>query len=710
VTDRSNHHTARVVAILVGVLALVSAGCSSSSTSGTPDNATKGTNGPGGATTGTAPAHTRVTAKPGPIDYRGTSDLIHLTDPSRCEAFSDECLLPFPSNRFTRPDDTTDTKLRVNLVRESMPANGAGVRIDPTEWNRQDGFSPGSMIITKVPGIDLAKTGAAPVTDIARSLDPGAPIVVLDADTGERVPYFAELDASQHAEGTGAPIDPAQQALLIRPARNFADGHRIVVAMRHLKKADGSEIAPVPTFLPYRDLLNTGEKNYEDRRPDMEDAFAQLDAAGVKRDDLYLAWSFTVASTRNLTERVLFMRDDAFRDLGDEAPAFTVTKTTENPSTGILRLVEGTLDVPNYLTNGGAAGSVLNNASDPNGMPTRDGSLKANVLCVVPTAAEQKPATAIVYGHGLLGSANEVKSVGTGLAGKADIVSCATDEIGMSNSDIGSVASMLGDLSGFRMMPDRLQQALVNELFLGRALKHPQGFRSDKAFQKADGTSLLGDELAYAGNSQGGILGGAVSAIAQDWKRVFLGVRGMNYSTLLNRSVDFDKYAALLRAQYPDPLTQQIGFALIQMLWDRGENNGYANHLTHDPLPNTPPKQVLLFAAFGDHQVTNVTTDVLARTIDAHVRQPGLAEGRSTDKTPFWGIEKIDTFPFTGNGYVMWDFGTPAPPITNTPNREGKDPHGAGGAVPDVVEMVTHYLTTGEVSDPCDAKPCQTTP
>ena len=48
---------------------------------------------------------------------------------------------------------------------------------------------------------------------------------------------------------------------------------------------------------------------------------------------------------------------------------------------------------------------------------------------------------------------------------------------------------------------------------------------------------------------------------------------------------------------------------------------------------------MLLFAAFGDHQVANVTTDVLARTIGAKIRQPALANGRSTDVTPFWGVE-----------------------------------------------------------------------
>ena len=41
-------------------------------------------------------------------------------------------------------------------------------------------------------------------------------------------------------------------------------------------------------------------------------------------------------------------------------------------------------------------------------------------------------------------------------------------------------------------------------------------------------------------------------------------------------------------AAYPDPIDQQFDFSLIQMLWDRGEGAGYAQHLTDDPLPGTP--------------------------------------------------------------------------------------------------------------------------
>lgn len=47
-------------------------------------------------------------------------------------------------------------------------------------------------------------------------------------------------------------------------------------------------------------------------------------------------------------------------------------------------------------------------------------------------------------------------------------------------------------------------------------MKHPQGLVTDKAFQTADGKPVLqaGKELYYDGNSQGGIMGGALTSIS----------------------------------------------------------------------------------------------------------------------------------------------------------------------------------------------------
>ena len=279
----------------------------------------------------------------------------------------------------------------------------------------------------------------------------------------------------------------------------------------------------------------------------------------------------------------------------------------------------------------------------------------------------------------------------------------------MSNEDIGNAITILQDLSTFRAFPDRLQQGHLNFLFLGRLMLHPDGFGSDPAFQ-LDGESVLSTkDLFYLGASQGGITGGALAAVAQDFTRAVMAVGAANYSLLIPRSVDFDEFDPLFGESYPDAFTRRLGFGLAQMLWDRGEANGYLEHLTSNPYPDTPAKDIMYFMAFGDHQVANVATEVAARTIGASVREPALAPGRSTSVEPFFGMPAIPSYPFEGSALVVWDFGTPAPPDTNRPPRDGEDPHGKAGDVGEVLGLITEYMrAAGTVVDVCSGEPCTT--
>ena len=156
--------------------------------------------------------------------------------------------------------------------------------------------------------------------------------------------------------------------------------------------------------------------------------------------------------------------------------------------------------------------------------------------------------------------------------------------------------------------------------------------------------------LYYNGNSQGGILGGAATAVAPDWTRATLGVPAMNYSVLLNRSVDFDLYKTILDPAYPSPLSQQLILSMIQMLWDRSEPNGYAHRMTDNPLPDTPPHEVLLNVAFGDHQVTTWQADVEARTIGAAAHVPVVYDGRWPGIDVLWGRARDPVLPLHGVG------------------------------------------------------------
>ncbi|MGH2881830.1 MAG: hypothetical protein ACRDPA_03845, partial [Solirubrobacteraceae bacterium] len=61
-----------------------------------------------------------------------------------CQPFGGRpCLLPFPNNLFTRPDDSSRTGLRVNLPAGAMPMSTGGQRVSVAPYDRADGFSPG---------------------------------------------------------------------------------------------------------------------------------------------------------------------------------------------------------------------------------------------------------------------------------------------------------------------------------------------------------------------------------------------------------------------------------------------------------------------------------------------------------------------------------------------------------------------------------------
>jgi len=616
-----------------------------------------------------------------------------------CDPLLPDCLLPFPSDHLTVADPDTPTGRRLALVAEALPVNNEGTIPDPAPWNRSDGFSPGAAMTVRFPGLDPEASGLPPITDIARSLDDDSPTVVLDATTGERWPHWAELDANAGDE------DPI---LYLRPARNFPDGHRIVVGLRGLLDATGAPIAPTDAFRAYRNRLDTGNPDLEARRPAMEEVFADLDAAGIDRGDLQVAWDFTVASTQSLTGPMLALRDAAFAELGDAAPAFTITGVELLSGDQLVRRVTGTYTVPGFLTDDGGVGTHLRR--DDAGEPERGIDLTARFVCGIPkTASGTVPEAPLLYGHGLLGEAEQATSSGPrAVAAEFGRVVCGTDLIGMAEEDTVNAVAVIQDLSNFHTMADRLLQGHLNTLFLGRLMVHPDGLASDDAFRDADGPLLRTGEdhgLAYYGISQGGIMGGVSTAVSTDWDLAVLGVPAINYSTLLHRSIDFDPFFAGLRVSYPSTYDQGIFILLIQLLWDRSEGNGFANHLGDDPLPGANPKRVLLHLAVGDHQVANVATEVMARTVGAAVQWPAVAEGRHDDVDPYWGLERWTGDEHEGSALVVWDSGIPLPPTANLPPRDGDDPHDDPRTEPASVFQRGTFLDTGVVVRTCDG-PC----
>lgn len=645
------------------------------------------------------------------------------------------CMLPFPDDYYTVADPTSQTGRRVDFKTPAMPANVGGEHIEAEPYNASDGFSPGSVILLKVPGInttaDVKAMGAVPISHLARYTQANTPVVVIDATTGKRWPIWVEIDSSVASR--------AKADLEIHPAVNFISGHRYIVALRNLKNAAHESLEAPAGFRYYRDDVPSENEAINARRPHFEELFSILEGAGIARSSLYLTWDFTVASDYNNTHRELSMRNEAFADLGDTnladgipqgvSPAFEVTNVENEPDPGqIARRVEGNFTVPCYLfPNCGPGGRMVLNSE---GNPTRNGNWTANFDCIIPLSATTGPAEEArpaLYGHGLLGSASEVtSSPQRSLSQEYKIVQCATDEIGMAESDVETVVESLENISKFPAIPDRLQQGLLDELYLGRILISPTGFTTAPAFHQ-DGTLATGsvldtNHLFYNGNSQGGIMGGALTAVSPDFTRASLGVGAMNYSVLLPRSVDFAPFATAFDASYPEESSQPLVLDLMQMLWDRGEPDGYAERMTTDPLPDTPAHEVLMNNALGDHQVTNFQSDVEARTIGAEAHGPVLYNHRWPGVNILWNVPRLHHYPYTGSAIYYYDIGpirespvgsgktigVEPPPLENVPNVRGEDPHSAPRGEPGTEQKLVSDFYEGAIlkSDDCEGKPC----
>ena len=256
---------------------------------------------------GPAPPGEDISAPPanpkplGPVNT-ANADRCDFLDPS-------VCLYPWPNNHFTTPDASKDTGRRLNLNLQSMPQQPQrrADRPDRPEPRRrlqprQQDRDAGARASTARQAFE--QTGAVPITDMARSFDADQPVVVINARTRQRHLIWAEVDSN--------PADKADRTLIIRPGKNFDEGERYIVALRRLRDETGKLLEPREEFRAYRDGITTLNPDIEARRAHYDGMFKTLGAAGIARKDLYLAWDFTVASERSLSERMLSIRDDAF--------------------------------------------------------------------------------------------------------------------------------------------------------------------------------------------------------------------------------------------------------------------------------------------------------------------------------------------------------------------------------------------------------------
>ena len=593
------------------------------------------------------------------------------------------CGLPFPSNVWLADDPNTATGKHVAFGKTTLP-KFKGKPINPAAWADSDGFSPGQAPFTQMLGATIA--GFPTQDNIEFSLSDNSPTVMIDAETGERVPHFAELDVS-------AKVTDKTQLLMLRPVIRLKDATRYIVALRRVKDADGNDIAPSDVFKALRDDTPSEDYSVRRRRTLYKDIFERLEKAGVARDDLQLAWDYSTASRENNTQWMVHMRDAALAVVGDEGPEYAIDTVEDNPNEHIKKRIYGHMTVPLYLDKPGPGGTLV---FGDDGMPKQNGMADYTFVVHVPNSATgDNPAALVQNGHGLLGSKDEGRNgFLAAMADKDRMVAFSVDFIGMAEEDYDTVVDAISsDVGAWKAVVGRQHQGMINSLLAMRMMKGR--FWKDPLVQDNGKSVIDPTKCYYRGDSQGGIFGTSYMALSTDVTRGLLGEPGMPYNLLLNRSSDFTPFFFVLALYYNDAIELQRVLGLVQMHWDRVEPMGYAPYIHTNMLPNTPSHEILIHAAIGDYQVTPLGAHMIARAVGA--------QNLSPTNRKIYGIPEKDG-PFTGSGIVEFDFNLPESPKTNVPpgGPEDDDPHDKVRVLDSAVYQTDVWLREGIVKPFCD--------
>mgnify|MGYP006188830383 CR=1 FL=1 len=633
------------------------------------------------------------------------------------------CALPWPSNLYLAPDSERQTGYTITFGTRSLPANAAGVNVDPKIYQRMDGYSLGTSLVAVFPGLDPALLPDE--EQIERSVADDAHMVIFEMDgesVARKVPYWVDLDAQE--------ADLAKRAVIGHPAEILKEGTRYIVAFRGLTDASGAAIPRSEAFarLVAGDTSSDPELFFRQGR--FDEIFATLEAQGWAKDDLTLAWDFVTASSESLHGRMLHMIDDALAATGPSGPEMTITDVvdfTEAEDPYVAAELRGTIRVPHYMRPFGGVERTPQRWElnlDEVGVPQQNGTRDAKFWIRIPRSSlDGTPHGLVMYGHGLLGSGTQVRGSFNGkIANDHQLIFYAADMIGMSvDEGDGAALEVVQDFNKFPILGDRLQQGMLEWVLLGRAMR--ERFPTLPEVTNL-GVSVNTDEMFYSGISQGGIFGATLTALSPDIDRGHLGVPGHTYSVLLHRSVDFDLFFTAMKASYPDTRDQILLLSLAQLQWDATDPVSYYRRLA-TPLSGRNPKEVLLAPAKGDYQVAPIQSEVVARS-DLGI---ALLENYDDERSP--ALIEPASYPHDGSGVVLYDFGDQWPAPGNHTDSfpfgeacEGdatcdvaggweccsgtccRDPHGKVRYLDSHNQQMVTFFRTGVIEDVCGGDGC----
>ncbi len=551
---------------------------------------------------------------------------------------------PFPSVELVE-----DGHLAFDVT--DLPLAADGESWDLGLLARRTGFSPvqPAIVMFEQPVDEASVSGQGAVaTD--------GTVRLVDLDSGEALPCFAELDAATDAMASGL------RTLIVRPMVAMASGHRIAVVVTSGVTSGGAPLTlPAPAG-HYADLA------------------AELAALG--QDDVALAWDFPVQSYPDLVDGALART---------AAPAgHTIDWTWETggeiePPAGLWRLAEGSFVTTEFLVDGQRL--VL----DADGLPTAQGERAAYLMVAIPDAVKDAApgsVPVVIFGHGILSEPDNYLHDGDpsaliALANGLGAIVVATKWTGLTADDQLHALEVASDFARFHEVPEMLVQGVVDTRSLAVLLRDGE-LLSDPVFAGLADPSTLW----YYGISLGGIEGAVTLANQDVISRGVLHVGGSAWATMLERSSNWPPFDIVVTRTFPDPWERQLLYSTTQLYWDSVDPATYADRLVGGTW--------LWQQSIGDEQVPNVTTELLARSVGLPLATPGVTSPLGLVAT---------AMPLNGAALTQFDPEVDPPDPTNRPaSRSGA--HAAPRMWEGTQAQAAHFLRTGEVAHFCGEAPC----
>jgi hypothetical protein len=261
------------------------------------------------------------------------------------------------------------------------------------------------------------------------------------------------------------------------------------------------------------------------------------------------------------------------------------------------------------------------------------------------------------------------------------------------------------NFGNFWMMAERIMQGTVNSLVLARSFKGACATLPELMVDVGGTPTLVydPDQMHYYGISQGGIFGATVAALTNDIERFALQVGAVSYPIMINRSYDFNVFEVIFKSWYPDKVDRDFLIVASASAWDPTDPATYVSHLLTDPLPGTTlaPKRIYYHVSLYDAQVSNVASDIAARTM-------GLQYLRSSVYEP-WDMEAVDGP--VDSAYVIFSLDTVEPiPMGAQSPLEDNDAHNDLRYLdPFLMQLEAFLAPDGQVVDTCPMSSCALT-